>query len=105
MPPEHTIVALLANAGHPPHERERAAARRAARAAWAREIVAAWKAAQEAADEAWMRLVEGLPEDIDDEEADALPPPPEQAALNAIQAQIDAVRHHDRWPRELYWSL
>ena len=47
------------------------------------------------------------PEDLDDDELEAMniPDPPEQAELDAIHAEIDAVLEHDRWPKELYWSL
>lgn len=91
-----TIRNLLATARAP-------AERKAARAAWARETMAELRAAQERADEAWMRLVQTHAH-LDDDEFEALPDPPEQAELDAIHAEIDAVVEHDRWPRALYWG-
>lgn len=77
----------------------------AARAAWVNEIIAKLRSAQKRADDAWLAAVRALPEDHTDEELEAIPEPPEQAELDAIHAQIDAVIEEDRWPRELYWSL
>lgn len=54
--------------------------------------------------EAWDRIFEALPDDLDDEEVDAIPPPPEQAELDAIFDEIEAVRDHDKWPRELHFK-
>lgn len=101
---ERTIEALLAGAATAPAWDDRTEARHAARAAWGREVVAALKAAQERVDAAWARRLESLPDDIDDETLDDLPPPPEEAELDAIHAEIAAVRDHDRWPRHLYWG-
>lgn len=105
MSPNETIRSLLTCAAQAAEEAERAEARREARVAWVKEIVAALRAAQERVDEAWDRIFAALPEDLDDEEVEAIPEPPEQAELDAILAEIAAVRDHDRWPRELYWSL
>lgn len=105
MTPEETIRAFLAAAGHPPGERERAEARIEARVAWVRETLDAWRAAHRRVAEAWNRIFDALPDDLSDEEVEAIPPPPEQAELDALHAQIEAVRDHDKWPRELYWSL
>jgi hypothetical protein len=96
---------LLAAAARGAAEDERAAARIAARIAWVKEIMAKLRAAQQRADEAWLRAVGALPEDHSDEELEAIPEPPEQAELDAIRAQVDAVVEQDRWPKELYWSL
>lgn len=104
MPPDQTIQSLFTAAAQTAADQTHAAARRAARQAWAKQIVAALEAAQKEADAAWMQTVADQPEDMDDEEADQLPPPPEQARLDAIRVQIDAVLKHDRWPRKLYWS-
>ncbi|WP_324751182.1 hypothetical protein SH591_07490 [Sphingomonas sp. LY54] len=105
MPPDQTISALLAAAGRSAEEDIQALARRAARAAWVERRIEDLRRAQREADAAWFRLLDGLPEDLDEDELDALPEPPKQAALAAIHAELDAVRYHDRWPEELYWSL
>jgi hypothetical protein len=64
-------------------------------------------AAQDRVGEAWDRILDTLPHDLDDEELEAmnLPNPPEQAEVDALYEQIEAAREKDRWPRELYWSL
>ena len=105
MTPAETIRALLAAASGAADEQARAADRAAARVAWVHEVRAAWKAAQRRVDDAWDRIFDALPEDLDDEALEAIPEPPEQAELDAIYAEIRAVCDHDRWPRELYWSL
>jgi hypothetical protein len=74
----------------------------AARTAWVRETVAAWREAQDRADDAWSRLVEDLPDDFPEDEE--LPGPPEQAEADALYAQIRAVIDHDRWPPHLYFG-
>jgi hypothetical protein len=105
MNPDQTIRALLAGAGQAADEAKSAEARRDARVAWVKETMAALGAAQEKVDEAWTRIFDSLPEDLDDDELENIPEPPEQAELDAIWAEIEAVRDHDRWPRHLYWSL
>ena len=40
-----------------------------------------------------------------EQELRQLPDPPEQAEADALWAEIEAVREHDRWPRHLYWSV
>jgi len=97
-----TIKALLAAATQVAGDEDRREARVAARTAWVIERIAALKAAQERVDEAWARIIEALPDD--DDEREASPDPPEQAEVDAILAEVDAVRHHDRWPRKLYWG-
>lgn len=54
-------------------------------------------------DAAWERLLEPYLH-LSDEEFDELdlPPPPEEAEVDAIYAQLRAVIDEDRWPRELY---
>jgi hypothetical protein len=99
-----TIEALLAAATRVAGDQDRREARVAARVAWVKERIAALKAAQQRADEAWERIVDALPDDVDDDELEASPPPPEQAELDAILAEIEAVRDHDRWPRKLHWG-
>jgi len=78
----------------------------AARVAWVRETMASLRAAQHKVDEAWARIFDGLPDDLTDEELEAMsiPEPPEQAELDALYVQIRAVVDHDLWPKELYWS-
>ncbi len=96
------IESLLAAAESRVDDEQRREARMLLRAAWAKGRIAALKAAQRRADAAWMRLLDSLPEDHD-VERDPVPDPPEQAEVDAIQAELDAVRHHDRWPKELHW--
>ena len=105
MPPEQAIAARLAAAGRSAAEDGRSLARCAARAAWVERRIEDLRRAQREADAAWSRLLDGLPDDLDEDELDALRAPPEQAALAAIHAELDAVRYQDKWPRELYWSL
>jgi hypothetical protein len=105
MPPDQTITALLAAAGRCAEDDSQALARCAARAAWVERRIEDLRRAQREADAAWTRLLDGLPDDLDEDEIDALPEPPEQAALAAVHAELDAVRYQDRWPKELYWSL
>lgn len=83
-----------------------AAARAAARHAWAVETLAAWREAHRKVDAAWARVLADLPDDLDEEELEALdlPDPPEQADLDRLHAAIMAVVNEDKWPRELYWG-
>ena len=99
-----TIEALLAGATQGAGDQDRRDGRVAARLAWVKERIAALEAAQQRADEAWFRIVDALPDDLDDDELEATPSPPEQADLDAILAELEAVRDHDRWPRELHWG-
>lgn len=100
-----TIKALLAAAGQVAGDQDRREARVAARVAWVKERIAALKAARKHVDEAWARIVDALPDDdLDDDEREPIPDPPEQAELDAIHAELDAVRDHDRWPKELHWG-
>jgi hypothetical protein len=82
-------------------------ARQAARLAWLRETFAAMLAAQDRVGEAWAGIFDTLPDDLDDEELEAmnLPDPPEQAEVDALYKQIEAARDKGRWPKELYWSV
>jgi hypothetical protein len=105
MPRTATIRSLLAAAQGAAAEQEQAAARIAARRAWAKQAVADFMAAQERVQEAWERIFDALPDDIDDDLVDQLPDPPEQAEADALWAEIEAVREHDRWPRHLHWTL
>jgi hypothetical protein len=105
MTPEETIRALLAKAQAAAGEREQAEARTAARVAWVHETIARLRSAQERVEAAWERIFAALPDDLDDEALEAIPEPPEQAELDALHAEIAAVRDRDQWPRHLYWSL
>ena len=107
MTPDQTIRALLAGtAAGPPEEEARALERVAARILWFRGAIDRLQSAQQRVQDAWDRIFDALPDDIDDEELEAMdiPDPPEQAELDAIHAEIDAVREKDLWPRELYWG-
>jgi hypothetical protein len=75
-----------------------------ARAAWAMERVDALKRAQRAMIAAWMELIAPY-EDVDDEDLPEIDPPPEEAVVDAILAEINAAVDHDRWPAHLHWSL
>lgn len=102
-----TLKALLAAAGEAAGERARQEARIAARIAWAERRIADLKAAQQRVQDAWDRIFDALPDDIDDAELEAMdiPEPEEQAEVDAIWAELHAVREHDRWPKHLYWIL
>ena len=101
MTPDQTIAALLAAAGQVAGEQEQHDARLAARVAWVKERIAALRAAQQRVSDAWDRIFDALPDDLDDEELEAMdiPDPPEQAELDTIHAELDAVRDCDKWPR------
>ena len=103
------IAAMAAGSGAALIEDEaeemRLGALRLARIAWGRDRIAALKRAQKAADAAWMALVAPFNDRDEDEALPDLPPPPEQAVVEAILAEIHAVTEHDRWPRHLHWSL
>lgn len=86
-------------------ETRAAEARVEARCAWVKRRMADLRAAREAADAAWIRMLDAHPDvDWEDPGAPELPDPPEQAALDAILAEIEAVRDHDRWPRHLHFA-
>ena len=104
MPLPQTLAALLAGAREAAEEEARIEARQAARAARARQTMAVLKIAQVEAEAAWRRLIDRLPEDMDEEEWDAVPPPPEQAVLDFLLAEIRAICEHDKWPREMYFK-
>ena len=101
MSAENTIRALLAGleTADPVEWRQKAA-----RIAWVKETVAALRAAHKRVDEAWERIFDALPDDLDEDELEEIPGPDEQAEVDALHAQIRDVVEHDRWPRELYWS-
>ena len=94
-----TLCAML-GAGEPadPHK--------AARYRWLRETTAAWQEAHCRLNEAWDRALARLPDDISDEELEALelPDPPEQAEVDALWEQLNDVIQKDVWPREMYFK-
>jgi len=102
---EAIIRALMEAAQKVAGEERLRAARVALRQAWAKERVADLVAAQKRVEEAWTRIFDALPDDLDEEELEGIPEPPEQAEADAIWAEIEAVREHDRWPKHLYWIV
>lgn len=80
------------------------ASRIAHRQAWAAQAVRDLAAAQDRVTQAWDRALDALDEDADEDAGDALPDPPEQAEVDRLHAEIDAVRTRDLWPRHLYWG-
>lgn len=53
----------------------------------------------------WNDFADSHPEiDLEDPGDVELEDPPEQAELEAIEAEIAAARDHDIWPRHLYFS-
>jgi hypothetical protein len=73
--------------------------RREARAAWAREAVAAWREAQREMDARLDAAVARLSEEDFERLCDE-----EGARVEALRAPLMAVKERDVWPRELYWS-
>jgi hypothetical protein len=102
---EDAIKSLLAAAGRAAGEEAGAEARVEARIAWAKQRVADLRAAQDRLTAAWDRILDELGDDRDEEEMERIPDPPEQAEFDAIYAEIQAVREHDRWPKHLHWSF
>jgi hypothetical protein len=98
------IGAMLARGADASAEIERMAARRVARIAWAEQAVSDFVAAQRRVAEAWSRIFDQLGEELDEDELEALPDPPEQAVADALWAEIVAVRDRDQWPRHLHWG-
>lgn len=104
------IAGLLAGAAAPeeddsPEEEARARVRRLRRLEWAMRRIDDLVRAQKAADAAWSALVAPYDDLGEDEEMPELEPPPEQAEVEAILAEIHAVTEEDRWPAHLHWSL
>jgi hypothetical protein len=73
--------------------------RKAARAAWTLEILHKWQEAQRAIDERCGEAVERLGSAAFNRLFEA-----EQAKVDAIRAEIDAVRDRELWPKHLYWG-
>ena len=70
-----------------------------ARCAWVKERTAAWRAAMHAMDERCSEAVERMDEDEFERLFDA-----EQAKVDAIRAELQAVIDKDQWPRGLYFG-
>lgn len=83
-------------------EARRAERRSKARIAWGLDLWDRIDAAQAAADAAWARLEAAHPE-LDEDGLDALPPPPEQEALDALLDQVDDLIERGRFPRHLHF--
>jgi hypothetical protein len=81
-----------------PHARERWL--------WLHDTAAKWHDAHTRYNAAWDRILAKVPEDLSEEELDALdlPEPLEEAEVNWFWAQLDAVIQKDMWPKHLYWS-
>jgi hypothetical protein len=76
--------------------------RKAMRWLWLRETTLDWQDAFRRCDAAWCELVKDIPEDeIDDVEVG---PPPEQAEVDALWGQLNAVIQKDQWPREMHFG-
>jgi hypothetical protein len=102
------VAALLAGKAAPAADDEaeeaRSRERRLARVGWSLERIDALKRAQKAMDAAWMAMLAPY-DDVDEEDLPDFDPPPEEAAVEAILAEINAALREDRWPAHLHWSL
>src|SRR5437588_11995938 len=74
--------------------------RKAARFSWLHRTTAAWQDATRRCDDAWCALVRDMPEEVMDEPE----PPPEQAEVDALWAQLNDVVQKDQWPREMHFK-
>jgi hypothetical protein len=76
-----------------------------ARFAWGVALMDRWREATEAVDAAWARRFEEHPElqSWTDEALDALPDPPEQAALDSVYAEVEGFMEHGRLPRAVHF--
>jgi outer membrane murein-binding lipoprotein Lpp len=102
---EAELVALGCSEEQVRKELARKRERTAARLAWLHERVAALLVAEQAAKAAWARLVGRVERlDLDDPAGPSLPPPPEQAAFDAILAELRAAAD-GRWPRHLHFEV
>jgi hypothetical protein len=89
---EKSVSALLAGASKP-------AEAKAARAAWVRSTCAAWRAAMRAMDATCDAAAARLSEAEFEKLIEA-----EQAKVDAVRAEVDAVVERDVWPRALYFG-
>jgi len=71
-----------------------------ARIAWVKATVAALAKAQRAMDDRCGQAVDRLSEEEFERLCDE-----EQAKVRAILDQLHAIRDHDRWPREMHWTV
>ena len=102
------MVAEMVELGVPEPEAETEAVKKVERARlrldWARERLDAFFALQAQADEAYERQMDAYPDvDWEDEDAPELPDPPEDAAAQAVYAEVMAALKEDRWPRHLHF--
>ena len=73
--------------------------RKAARVQWCTEMLEKWWKALQHQNERCMAAVNELSEEAFERLCDE-----EQAKVDAIRAEIDAVIEHDRWPPHLHFS-
>jgi hypothetical protein len=102
------VAAEMVELGIEPAEAEAESRKKVERARlryeWARERLDAFFELQEQAGEAYMRQMDEHPDvDWEDEDAPDLPDPPEQAAAQAVYAEVMAAIEEDRWPRHLHF--
>ena len=73
---------------------------------WLQVTAAEWQDAQRRCMAAWDRMMAQIPDDLSDEEVEALnlPDPPEQAEEDRLWAQLNEVVQKDLWPKELYFG-
>lgn len=70
---------------------------------WFAERMEAFLTLQDRAGEAYLRYMEAHPEvDWDSDDAPEVPEPPEEAAAQAIYAEVIAAVQEARWPRHLH---
>lgn len=71
---------------------------------WFKERMDAFLTLQDQAGEAYLRYMDDHPEvDWDSEDAPEVPEPPEEAAAQAIYAEVMAAVQEARWPRHLHF--
>lgn len=102
------LAAEMAELGMEPGEAEAEAAKRVERARlryeWASERLDTFFDLQEQAGLAYQRQMDEHPDvDWEDEDSPELPDPPEQAAAQAVYAEVMAAIEGDRWPRHLHF--
>ena len=73
--------------------------RKAARTQWCMEMLEKWWAAVQHQDKRCMEAVDKLSEEEFERLCDE-----EQAKVDAIRTEIDAVIEHDRWPAHLHFG-
>lgn len=87
---------------------ERAEARTKARLEWLRGRLVRMSELWASLGAYWAGFAEAHPDidliEPDDRDLPLLVDPPEQAELEAVEAEIAAARDHDAWPRHLYFD-